>query len=169
MGVARPPSIRPTARYRGLRSDSSPRPRVGSVTHRGASQRAMIAPVGRSFSRRWCRQLRGRVPIDAGGPVDSPAIGDVNHDGHPDLVPVNDDHTMSVVVNRGACRETRRLAAGTDVARRKKVSSRAVLPGISSIRTLPSPRFRSRPDMPLQEALRSHSRGICSSEMRRHA
>jgi hypothetical protein len=51
------------------------------------------------------------IPIDVGGPVNAFAIGDLNGDGHPDLVTVNDDHTMSVVINRGPCPVTRRRAA----------------------------------------------------------
>ncbi|MGZ7039779.1 MAG: FG-GAP repeat domain-containing protein, partial [Thermoanaerobaculia bacterium] len=40
------------------------------------------------------------VPIDAGGPVNTFAIGDVNGDGHPDVVTANADHNVSVVTNR---------------------------------------------------------------------
>ena len=39
--------------------------------------------------------------IDAGGPVNDFAIADLNHDGRPDLVTVNNDHTISVIINRG--------------------------------------------------------------------
>lgn len=50
----------------------------------------------------------GGVAIDAGGPVNAFDIADVNGDGHPDLVTVNEDHTVSVILNRGACHEARR-------------------------------------------------------------
>jgi hypothetical protein len=50
------------------------------------------------------------VPIDAGGPVNAFAISDVNQDGHPDLVTANDDHTVSVLINRGSCPSSRRRA-----------------------------------------------------------
>ena len=35
-------------------------------------------------------------------------IADVNRDGRPDLVTANDDHSVSVVINRGACPPARR-------------------------------------------------------------
>lgn len=51
------------------------------------------------------------VAIDAGGPVNTFDIGDVNSDGYADLVTANDDHTVSVILNRGPCRPPRRHAA----------------------------------------------------------
>jgi len=51
------------------------------------------------------------VAIDAGGPVNAFDIGDVNGDCYPDLVTANDDHTISVIINRGPCAPTRRRAA----------------------------------------------------------
>ncbi len=51
------------------------------------------------------------VAIDAGGPVNTFDLGDVNGDGYVDLVTANDDHTVSVIVNRGPCRTPRRRAA----------------------------------------------------------
>lgn len=46
-------------------------------------------------------------PIFTGGAANDFKIADVNGDGRPDLLTVNNDHTMSVVINRGPC-ETRR-------------------------------------------------------------
>lgn len=46
-------------------------------------------------------------PVFTGGAVNDFKIADVNGDGRPDLVTVNNDHTVSVVINRGPC-ETRR-------------------------------------------------------------
>lgn len=50
------------------------------------------------------------VPIDAGGPVNAFAVADVNRDGRPDLVTANNDHTVSVLINRGPCPTSRRRA-----------------------------------------------------------
>jgi hypothetical protein len=50
------------------------------------------------------------VAIDAGGPVNAFDAGDINSDGYPDLVTANDDHTVSVILNRGPCRPPRRRA-----------------------------------------------------------
>lgn len=54
--------------------------------------------------------FREGVPIDAGGPVNAFDLGDLNADGFPDVVTANDDHTVSVVINRGVCRPSRRHA-----------------------------------------------------------
>jgi hypothetical protein len=51
------------------------------------------------------------VAIDAGGPVNAFDLGDVNGDGYADLVTANDDHTVSVIINRGPCAPARRRAA----------------------------------------------------------
>ena len=50
------------------------------------------------------------VAIDAGAPVNAFDIGDVNGDGYLDLVTANNDHTVSVLLNRGPCRAPRRRA-----------------------------------------------------------
>jgi hypothetical protein len=51
------------------------------------------------------------IAIDAGASVNAFDIGDVNGDGYLDLVTANNDHTVSVIVNRGPCHPTRRRAA----------------------------------------------------------
>ena len=43
------------------------------------------------------------IAIDAGGPVNALATGDVNGDGRTDIVTVNNDHTLSVLINRSPC------------------------------------------------------------------
>ena len=48
--------------------------------------------------------------IDAGGPVNDLATADMNRDGLLDLVTVNDDHSVSVVLNQGDCAPARRRA-----------------------------------------------------------
>jgi len=50
------------------------------------------------------------VAIDAAGPVNDFAVGDVNGDRRPDLVTVNDDHSVSVIMNGGRCGPPRRRA-----------------------------------------------------------
>jgi hypothetical protein len=51
------------------------------------------------------------IAIDAGGPVNSFDIADVNGDGYLDIVTANNDHTVSVLINRGQCPPSRRRAA----------------------------------------------------------
>jgi hypothetical protein len=48
--------------------------------------------------------------FNTGGPVNRFKAADVNGDGRLDLVTVNDDHSVSVVINRGPCRAARRRA-----------------------------------------------------------
>jgi len=48
--------------------------------------------------------------IDAGGPVNSFALSDLNGDGAIDIVTANSDHTVSVVLNDGGCAPPRRRA-----------------------------------------------------------
>lgn len=52
----------------------------------------------------------GPMAIDAGGPVNDFKIADVNGDGRPDIVTVNDDHSVSVMINLGPCRPPRHRA-----------------------------------------------------------
>jgi hypothetical protein len=51
------------------------------------------------------------ISIDAGASVNAFDIGDVNGDGYLDLVTANNDHTVSVIVNRGPCHSSRHRAA----------------------------------------------------------
>jgi len=52
------------------------------------------------------------VAVNAGGPVNRFEVADVNGDGRPDIVTVNNDHSVSVLINRGACSTPRRRASG---------------------------------------------------------
>jgi hypothetical protein len=51
------------------------------------------------------------MAIDAGSSVNAFDIADVNGDGYPDLITANNDHTVSVIMNRGLCHPPRRRAA----------------------------------------------------------
>jgi len=51
------------------------------------------------------------IAIDAGAPVNTFDIADVNGDGYLDIVTADTDHTVSVIVNRGPCPPSRRRAA----------------------------------------------------------
>jgi VCBS repeat protein len=48
------------------------------------------------------------IPVDAGGPVNSFDIADLDDDGRPDVVTANNDHTVSVLLNAGPCAPRRR-------------------------------------------------------------
>ncbi|HEV7428537.1 MAG TPA: VCBS repeat-containing protein [Thermoanaerobaculia bacterium] len=50
------------------------------------------------------------LAIEAGA-VNSFDVADVNGDGYPDIVTANNDHTISLIVNRGPCPASRRRAA----------------------------------------------------------
>ena len=50
-------------------------------------------------------------PIDAGGPVNDFKLADVNGDHHLDVVTANNDHSISVLINRGIAPPARRRAA----------------------------------------------------------
>ena len=48
------------------------------------------------------------IAIDAGGPVNTFVVADVNRDGRPDLVTANADHTISVIMDIPTCSPRRR-------------------------------------------------------------
>jgi hypothetical protein len=50
------------------------------------------------------------LAINAGGAVNAFDIGELNGDGHLDVVTANNDHTVSVLINRGRCQSPRRRA-----------------------------------------------------------
>lgn len=50
------------------------------------------------------------VAIDAGGPVNDVAVADLNRDSRPDLATVNDDGSVSVILNARPCAQPRRRA-----------------------------------------------------------